>query len=589
VIAATGQPVGLEGRKLTELKHGRLVRAFTLAVGLAAAAVVPGGCRRDSPPADTKPAIKALVSSLRAAPQTFNRYASRDSVAELFAQLTQGRLVRIDRRTQELEPWLAESWTVSPDGLTYTLKLRSGVTFSDGVPFTSADVLFAFRAIYDEKMPPILGESVRVDGKPLTVTAPDASTVVVRFPSQFGPGIRLLDNLVILPRHKLEAALNAGTLDKAWNPATPPSEMVGLGPFILKAYQPGQRLVFERNPHYWRRDERGQRLPVLDRLTLEIVPDQNAERLALETGQIDFTQTEVRPEDYAALKRLADAKKLTILDLGLGLDADSFWLNLRPNQPAVAKRPWLLRQELRAAISYAVDRSAFAETVFLGAAVPVYGPITPGNQRWYSPDLPKTEHDPAAAARLLARIGLVDRNGDGMLEDRTGEAAGFTILTTKGNSALERGAAFIAQELKKVGLSVEVAALEGGAAVERIVRGDYEAVYFRFLTTDVDPALNIELWVSSGSAHVWNPGQAKPATEWERQVDALMARQVTALDQGERKALFDQVQKIIAEQMPMIQFVAPRIYLATSTRVVNATPALLRPSILWNPDTLGVK
>ncbi len=547
------------------------------------------GCRREAPPADTTAKVKALVSSLRVEPRTFNRYASRDSVAELFSQLTQSRLVRINRQTQELEPWLAESWTASPDGLTYTLKLRSGVTFSDGAPFTSADVLFAFRAIYDEKMPPILGESIRVGGKPLTATAPDAGTVVVRFPSAFGPGIRLLDNLAILPRHKLEAALNAGTLAKAWDPATPPSEIVGLGPFVLKTYQPGQRLVFERNPRYWRRDERGQQLPLLDRLTLEIVPDQNAELLSLQTGQIDFTQTEVRPEDYATLKKAADEKKIAILDLGPGLDADTFWMNLRPNRPAAAKRPWLLRPELRAAISHAVDRVAFAETVFLGAAVPVYGPITPGNTPWYAPNLPKFDYDPAAARRLLAGLSLSDRNGDGILEDRTGASAGFTILTSKGTSALDRGAAFIAQELKKVGLDVTVAAIDGGAAVDRIESGDYDAVYFRFLTTDLDPALNIEMWVSSGSAHVWNPSQAKPATEWEREVDQLMAKQVAALDQAQRKALFDRVQTIIAEQQPMTQFVVPRIYLATSTRVAGATPALLRPSICWNPDTLTVK
>jgi len=560
-----------------------------LATSLSVLAAVSGGCRSEPSPADTKPKVKELVSSLRAEPRTFNRYAGRDSVLEVFTHLTQARLVRIDRQTQELQPWLAESWTASADGLTYTLKLRSGVTFSDGAPFTSADVLFAFRAIYDEKMPPILGESMRVDGKPLAVSAPDASTVVVRFPSAFGPGIRLLDNLAILPRHKLEAALKAGTLATAWDLSTPPSEIVGLGPFVLKTYQPGQRLVFERNPRYWRKDERGQPLPVLDRLTLEIVPDQNAEILALQTGKIDFTQTEVRPDDYAMLKREADAKKLAILDLGVGLDADSFWMNLRPNRPVVAKRPWLLRSELRAAISHAVDRAAFAETVFLGAAVPVYGPITQGNPRWYAPDLPKSEYDPAAARRLLAGLGLSDRNGDGILEDRTGAPAGFTILTSKGTSALDRGAEFIAQELKKVGLDVTVAALDSGAAVDRIERGDYDAVYFRFLTTDLDPALNIDLWISSGSAHVWNPGQAKPATAWEREVDQLMARQVAALDHAQRKALFDQVQKIVAEQLPMIQFAAPRIYLATSTRVTGATPALLRPSILWNPDTLGVK
>jgi peptide/nickel transport system substrate-binding protein len=574
---------------LTASRRIRQVHAAVLAIGLAALAAVTGGCRSEPPPADTKPKLKELVSSLRAEPRTFNRYAGRDSVLEVFTHLTQARLVRIDRQTQELEPWLAESWTASPDGLTYTLKLRGGVTFSDGAPFTSADVLFAFKAIYDEKMPPILGESMRVGGKVLAVSAPDAATVVVRFPSAFGPGIRLLDNLAILPRHKLEGALNAGTLAKAWDLATPPSEIVGLGPFVLKAYQPGQRLVFERNPRYWRRDERGQPLPVLDRLTLEIVPDQNAELMALKTGQIDFTQIEVRPDDYATLRREADAKKLVILDLGVGLDADSFWMNLGPNRPAVAKRPWLLRRELRLAISHAVDRAAFAETVFLGAAVPVYGPITPGNQRWYSPDLPKADYNQAAARRLLAGLGLADRNGDGILEDRTGAPAGFTILTAKGNSALERGAEFIAQELKKVGLDATVAALDVGAAIDRIERGDYDAVYFRFLTTDLDPALNIDLWVSSGSAHVWNPGQAKPATDWERQVDELMGRQVMALDQAQRKALFDQVQKIVADELPMIQFVAPRIYLATSTRVVGATPALLRPSILWNPDTLGVR
>lgn len=560
-----------------------------LAAVVAAVSVVSGACRSEAPRTGSKPLVKALVSSLRAEPRTFNRYAGRDSVLEIVTALTQARLVRIDRHTQELEPWLAESWTASADGLAYTLKLRQGVTFSDGAPFTSADVTFAFRAIYDEKTGSALGDSMRVGGKPLTVTALDASTVVVRFPSPFGPGIRLLDNLAILPRHKLQAALNAGTLAKAWDLSTPPAEIVGLGPFVLKTYQPGQRLVFERNPRYWRTDGRGGRLPVLDRLTLEIVPDQNAELLALQTGQIDFTQSEVRPEDYATLRRAADQKKLSLLDLGVGLDADSFWLNLRPDRPQVARRPWLLRAELRRAISHAVDRRAFAETVFLGAAVPVYGPITPGNQRWYSPDLPRFDYDPAAARRLLAGLGLVDRNHDRILEDRGGATAGFTIITQKGNTALEGGASFIAQELKKVGLAVEVAPLDVGAAIDRIERGDYEAVYFRFLTTDLDPALNIDLWISSGSAHVWNPSQAKPATDWEREIDQLMARQVTALDLAERKALFDQVQRIVADQLPMIQFAAPRITLATSTRVTGATPALLRPSILWNPDTLGVR
>jgi peptide/nickel transport system substrate-binding protein len=587
---ATGQSIGLEGKELTASRLTFLRRASVPTVLAALLLGMSGGCRREAttPPAAARPAQKALVSTIRGEPRTFNRHAGRDSILELFTQLTQARLVRVDRRTQELDPWLAESWTASADGLTYTVKLRPGVAFSDGTPFTSADVVFSFKALYDEKTGSFLRDSMLVGGKPLVVTAPDAATVVVKFPSAFGPGVRLLDNLPILPRHKLEAALNAGALAKAWDVSTPPSELVGLGAFVLETYQPGQRLVFARNPHYWRTDRQGGRLPALDKLTLEIVPDQNAEVLALQTGQIDFPQAEVRPEDYATLKKAADAGKLTITDVGVGLDADSFWLNLRP-RPAVKARPWLLRSELRLAISHAVDRQAFADTVFLGAAVPVYGPITQGNQRWFAPDLPRAAYDVAEAKRLLASLGLADRNGDGVLEDRSGAPAGFTMLTQKGNTAAERGAAFLAEELRKVGLAVAVVPLEVGAVIDRVERGDYEAVYYKFTVTDVDPALNLELWLSSGAMHVWNPGQATPATPWEREIDELMAKQVAALDQAQRKALFDQVQAVVARELPMIQFVAPRIYIATSRRVANATPALLRPAILWNADPLGLR
>jgi len=564
-------------------------RAAAVAVSLAAALLAACG-RSSEPAAPAKSRPRALVASIRAEPRGFNRYVARDSTTETITHLTQGKLVRIDRRTQELEPWLAESWSSSPDGLVYTLNLRHGVTFSDGTPFTSADVVFAFRAIYDQRTQSPLGESVRVGGKPLDVSASGPSTVVVRFPAPFGPGLRLLDNLPILPRHKLEPALQAGTLAKAWDAATPVAEIAGLGPFVVAEYQAGQRLVFERNPRYWRKDTNGERLPALDRLTLEIVPDQNAELLRLQAGQNDFTQGEIRPEDYATLKAAAGAGRLQLLDLGVGLDADAFWINLRPGKGAgAARRAWLHRTELRRAISHAVDRHAFANTVLLGAGVPVHGPITPGNTRWYAPDLPKYEYDPAAARTLLTGLGLADRNHDGVLEDAGGTRAGFTILTMKGNSVLERGAAFVRDELREVGLAVDVAPLEVGALIDRIERGEYETVFFRFLTTDLDPALNMDLWMSSGASHLWNPSQPSPATDWERQIDQLMARQASTLDHGGRKALFDQAQRVFAEQLPVLQFAAPRIYLALGSRVQNAAPALLRPAILWDPDRLTVR
>ena len=202
-----------------------------------------------------------LTTSIRGEPSTYNRLVNDEAPAEVLALLTQAPLVHVNRVTDTLEPWLAESWTESADHLTYTLKLRNGITFSDGVPFTSADVVFTYRALYDPKVNSVLAGDTLIAGKPLQLEAPDPSTVVLRLPAPFAPGLRLIDGIPILPRHKLESALTAGTFPDAWSAKTPLAEIVGLGPFVLAEHVPGQRLVFTRNPHYWRNDAAGLTLP----------------------------------------------------------------------------------------------------------------------------------------------------------------------------------------------------------------------------------------------------------------------------------------------------------------------------------------
>ena len=228
-----------------------------------------------------------LLSSLRSEPRSFNRFVARDVPTELYSILTASRLIRVNRATMEVEPALAEKWTVSPDNLVYTLTLRDGVTWSDGQPFTSADVLFSFQAVYDDKVNSVLASSLKIDGKPLRVSAPDPRTVVVTFPHTFGPGIEMLDNLQLAPRHKYEAALKAGTFAQQMGVSTAPADLVVIGPYMLSSYVAGQRLVFDRNPHYWKKDAAGTQLPYIDQVALEIVPDQNAELVRLQAGQID--------------------------------------------------------------------------------------------------------------------------------------------------------------------------------------------------------------------------------------------------------------------------------------------------------------
>jgi len=530
----------------------------------------------------------AAVVSIRTEPRSFNRLAARDTSTDLVSSLTQARLVRINKVTQDVEPWLAEEWTVSPDERRYEITLRANLTFSDGHPLTADDVVFTFRAVYDPKVQSPLADAMTVGGKPIEVAALDARRVVLTFPSAFVPGLRLLQNLPVLPKHVLEPALLAGTFAAAWGVSTPPDQIVGAGPFVMKEHEPGQRLVFERNKKYWRVDDRGVALPYLDRLTVEIVPDQNAELLRLQAGQLDLVSSEIPPEAYAATKRASEQGVVKLYDLGTALVADSLWFNLKPGAfKADPRAAWIQRDELRRAISMAVDRRLFADTVFFGAGDPVDGPVSPSNRKWYSPDVAKVPFDRDGAKKLLASIGLTDRNGDGMLEDASGRPVTFTLVTQKGRPKLERGAVVVRDALKKIGVTMEIAAIEGGAVVERIVTGKYEAVYFNPQPTDTDPGTNPDFWLTTGTAHLWNMAQASPATDWERRIDELMAKQVAVADENERRRLFAEVLKIFAEHQPVLYFAAPRVVVASSARTV-VVPAMDPLPALWSPDTIAV-
>jgi peptide/nickel transport system substrate-binding protein len=531
-----------------------------------------------------------ITASIRSEPASYNRYAPGGATAAtaVLSLLVNAPLVRVNRATDDLEPWLAESWTQSDDGLTYTLRLREGVTFSDGEPFTARDVLFSFKAVYDARVKSSLAPTVLVAGKPLEVSAPDERTVVIRFPEPFAPGLRVLDNLPILPAHKLQTALDAGRLLDEWTPAKPLSDLAGLGPFVLTEHTSGQRLVFSRNRHYFRRDRDGAPLPYLDKLTLVVIPDQNTEALRLQAGETDLmTNGDIRPQDHAAFKRLSDQGALRFVDVGIGLDPDFLWFNLTPARAMQPSARWMQRREFRQAVSYAVDRQAIANTVYLGAAVPIFGPVSPGNVRWFSAAAPTYPFDAARAKSLLTSIGLTDRNGDGTLDDDRGAPVRFSVLAQAGHIR-GRTAAVIQEQLRAVGVAVDLVSLDPQGLYQRWSSGDYDSIYYGFQASATDPALNADFWLPSGTGHAWNPSQTTPSVDWERRIDTLMHEQARAPDLAARQRAFAEVQRIMGEELPGIYFVAPRIAIATTTRVVNITPALQAPQLLWSADTLAL-
>jgi len=568
------------------------VVGVSVAVALVAAGLLMRGCSAPDTVNGSTAAPRRggqLVASIRGVPRSFNRLIAVDQPTDMFSMLTQGSLVRMNRATFELEPWLAERWESSADGYTHTLHLRKDVTWSDGTPFTSADVLFTLQAIYDPKAETVVASNVMPGGRPIQATAPDPSTVVLTYAAPTGIGIGLLDMFPILPRHKLEPALKAGTFAKGWTTSTPPEEIVGTGPFVLREFKPGERLVFDRNPRYWRNAPDGQKLPYLDRLVLQVIPEQNAELLALQAGTTDLTQSELRPDDYVPLRRAEEDGKVRLIELGVGPDADAFWFCMNPEARKGDRRlSFVQKREFRQAISHAVDREEFAQTVFLGEAVPIWGPITPGNRPWFSPNVLRYPHDVARARELLKSIGLEDRNGNGVVETADGVEARFTVITQRGIAYYERGITVLREHAAKAGIALDMVALEYPTMIGRLLKCDYDAIYMRPLSTQLDPAGNLDFWISSGSTHLWNMGQKTPATEWEARIDTIMHEQAATLDANRRHELFNDAQRILAENVPVLYFVAPRLYYAHSRRTTGVVPSVMRPVVLWNADSLGV-
>ena len=254
------------------------------------------------------------------------------------------------------------------------------------------------------------------------------------------------------------------------------------------------------------------------------MPDQNAELVRLQSGQFDMLQQQIRPEDIATLRPLEQQGKLKLIELGVSADPDSFFFNLRsPYWAKDPRRDWITRKEFRQAISHAIDREAFANTVFLGAGVPIWGPVTPGNQQWFSPNVPRYGYSLERAKEILAGLGLTNRDADEWLEDAKGTEARFTcwpIAATRRSSAARRSCA---TSSKKIGIARRRGAARTGRADRSACsRATSRRSCSSFNATNLDPAMNPDFWLSSGSAHVWNIGQPKPATDWEKEIDDLM-------------------------------------------------------------------
>lgn len=503
---------------------------------------------------------------LRIDPKTFDPLMVEDDSEATVQYLTGGVLIRLNRYTQELEGELATKWKVSENGRRIDFELRRGLHFSDGTPFTCEDVAYTMHRLMDPALHSPEGDAFRSSRGEVETKCVGASLATVRFPGPVAALAAQFDQVPIMSAHSTQ------------------KDAAVLGPFELGEYKPGEYVLLRRNPNYWKRDANGHALPYLDSIRLEIQQNRELELLRFRRGELDLIN-KLDPDMY---DRLSSEMPRAVVDAGPSLNWETVFFNQVDSAPVPEyKRRWFRSADFRRAISEGIRRDDIVRIVYHGHARAAVGPVSVANHFWLNPALKPGSGSEAAAMALLQRAGF-RRSGTTLL-DSAGNKVEFSMITNAGNKLHERMLALIQQDLARLGIQLNVVVLDFPSLVERISRSfNYESVLMAFTNIDLDPNAQMNIWLSSAANHQWNPNEKTPETAWEAEVDKLMQAQNASQDPNKRKAYFDQVQKIVADQAPIVFLVNPNALSAVSSNVKNVTPAVLSPQIFWNADRLQV-
>jgi len=529
----------------------------------------------------------------RAEPKTFNPVIAADAVSREMIGRLMADLIEINRGSQQTEPALTKSWKTSADGRVFTLQLRKGIRFSDGHPFDADDVLFSFAVYMDENVDSPQRDLLIIDGKPLTVTKIDQYTVRFTLPRAYAAAERLFDGLAMLPRHLLEKPYRQGKFVQSWSLNASTNEVAGLGPFRLKRYVPGERVVLERNPYYWKVDSHNDRLPYLDELTFLFVGTEDAQVMRFEAGATNMI-SRLSAENYGLLNRERNRTGAQLSDLGPSLEYNFVVFNQNDlsskKLDAIArKQKWFRDLKFRQAISAAIDRDAIVRLVYGTRGTALWGNVGPGNKLWVNTAIPHPQPSPATARQLLKYAGF-SWSPSGQLRDSSGAPVEFSIITSSSNTQRMKMATLLQDDLSHLGMQVHIVPLEFRALVDRVFQSfDYDAAIMGLGGGDADPNPEMNVWTTKGTSHLWHLNEAQPETAWEGEIDRLMQQQMVTIDYTKRKQLYDRVQQLISENLPFIFLATPNVLAAADSRVGNFHPAILDPYTLWNADELYIR
>jgi len=498
-------------------------------------------------------------------PRTFNPYLAKEtsSTDVINGHIFEPLLGR-NGVTTEHEPRLARTWEFSEDGLVWTFYLREGVYWHDGVEFTADDVVFTLDIIYDPEIPNNYRDGMLYP-EPIEYRALDRYTVEFTFPRVLATA---MDDLVfpIVPKHLLETPWKEGRFNETWGVDTPPSEIVGTGPFKMIEYRPGERIVMTRNPNYWRVDAAGNTLPYIDRFVMYIAGNQDAMRLMFDNRETNIYA--VRPHELDEMEDNAARGGYTIHDGGPTFSTLFIVFNQNELFVPSPKVDWFQNLHFRRAVAHAMDKQSLIDIVFGGRAVPQWSPVSAPNRQFLKEDVKTYPYDLDEARRLLAEGGFT-WGRDGRLYDWNGNHVEFTIATNEGNVQRETLMTLLAEDLTELGMTVHQNPMDFNLLVNQLTSGEgWEAIIIG-LTGGVDPDGGSNVWQSDGGLHMWNIGRDGPQTEWEARVDEIFRVGRTILDPDRRVQAYYEWQDLAAENLPLIYAVTPLSYAAARDNIRN--------------------
>lgn len=526
-----------------------------------------------------------FIDYIESDPKTFNYVLAKDNTSSGVTRLLMFEgLTEMNYWTGEFEPGLAEKWEFSKDGKTWTFELRKGVTWSDGKPFTADDVIFSFQLYFDKENASSTRDVFTIDGQLPQVKKIDDYTVQLVLPKPFAP---MLGNMTapMLPKHKLEAAYKAGKFTTTWGVNAPVKDIVGTGPWVLADYKPGQRIVYTRNPRYWRVDEKGNQLPYMQRLILQIVP--NAETASLKFKAGELSGYTVRPEEYRLYKQGERNGNYTVLDGGPDSGTLFLVLNQNPNTVKAPKLSWFTNVKFRQALAHAIDKQTMIDSLYDGLAEPQWAAISVADKLFSNKNVKKYQYDLKKAAEILESAGF-KKGADGVLKDPKGNPVEFDLATNSNNTVRVRAANLMKEDFGKLGIKVNFQPIAFNKLLEQLLTTfDWDAIVIG-LTGTFDPNGGANTWTSKGGLHMWYPREPKPQTAWEARLDELFEQGAITLDQKERKKIYDEYQQIVSEEVPMIYTVNQKQFAALRNSIGNVRYNA-RGGYFWNSYQIYIK